>query len=292
MYHGCYVAIVTPFKDNCLDEEGLRKNIRFLLENGSNGIVACATTGESPSLTDDEYEQVIRISVEVSQGKVPVIAGAGTNSTAKTIKLIYRAANCGANAALVVTPYYNKPPQEGLYQHYLKLSGSSRLPIIIYNVPGRTGVNILPETVARLKRDCKNIVGIKEASGNLDQVSEIQRLCGDDFDILSGDDSLTLPMLSIGAKGVISVVANILPRDVSLMCRLFFENNIHEARKIHLKLFPVIKALFIETNPIPIKKAMEFMAMPAGMPRLPLIEMSSQGAERLKKVLIEYGIKL
>jgi 4-hydroxy-tetrahydrodipicolinate synthase len=292
MYKGSYVAIVTPFKDNKLDEKGLRRNIKFLLEKGSSGIVACATTGESPSLSDDEFEMVIRICVEETMGKVPVIGGAGTNSTTKTIKLICRAANCGAKAALVVTPYYNKPTQEGLYQHYRKVSKESSIPIIIYNVPSRTGCNILPKTVARLAEDCKNIVGIKEASGRLDQVSEIQRHCGNGFDILSGDDSLTFPMLAIGAKGVISVVANILPQDVAAMCRLFFEKKIEEARKIHLKLFPVVKALFIETNPIPVKRAMEFMGMPAGRPRLPLIEMGSRNAQLLKKALVEYGIKL
>lgn len=292
MYKGSYVAIVTPFKDNILDEQGLRKNIRFLIDKGSKGIVACATTGESPSLSDDDFEKVVRIAVDETKDKAPVIAGAGTNSTFKTIKLVHKAEEFGAQGALVVTPYYNKPTQEGLYQHYRKISEESGIPIIVYNVPSRTGSNILPMTVAKLAKDCKNIVGIKEASGNLDQVSEIQRLCGDEFDILSGDDSLTFPMLAIGAKGVISVTANILPDKVSSMCKSFFEGNINEARKIHLKLFPVIKALFIETNPIPIKKAMELMGMPAGKPRLPLVEMSQENTAILKKILIEFGIEL
>ncbi|KPJ72110.1 4-hydroxy-tetrahydrodipicolinate synthase [candidate division TA06 bacterium DG_78] len=292
MFKGSYPAIVTPFKDTTLDESGLRKHITFLIENGSSGIVACGTTGEAPSLNDDEYEKVIKTAVEVSENKVPVIAGAGTNSTAKTIKLIHKAEECGAQGVLVVTPYYNKPPQEGLHQHYKKVSEESRLPIIVYNVPGRTGCNILAKTVARLAKECKNIVAIKEASGNLDQVSEIQRLCGDDFDILSGDDSLTLPMLAIGAKGVISVVANILPHEVAQMCSLFFAGNITQARAIHVKLFPVIKALFIETNPIPVKKAMELMGMHAGAPRLPLVEMNKENTEVLKKVLVDYGMKL
>jgi 4-hydroxy-tetrahydrodipicolinate synthase len=292
MYKGSYVAIVTPFKDNILDEQGLRRNIRFLIDKGSKGIVACATTGENPSLSDDDFEKVVRIAVDETKDKVPVIAGAGTNSTFKTIKLVHKAEEFGAQGALVVTPYYNKPTQEGLYQHYLKISEESGIPIIVYNVPSRTGGNILPMTVAKLAKDCKNIVGIKEASGNLDQVSEIQRLCGDEFDILSGDDSLTFPMLAIGAKGVISVTANILPDKVSSMCKSFFEGDINEARKIHLKLFPVIKALFIETNPIPIKKAMELMGMPAGKPRLPLVEMSQENTAILKKILIEFGIEL
>jgi len=292
MNQGSYIAIITPFKDKKLDEQGLRKNIQFLVTSGSSGIVVCATTGESPTLNDDEYESVIRISVEEAKDKIPVIAGAGTNSTAKTIKLVHQAKAYGAQGVLIVTPYYNKPTQEGLYQHYRKVSEESELPIIVYNVPGRTGCNILPKTVARLAKDCKNIVGIKEASGNLDQVSEIQGLCGDDFDILSGDDSLTFPMLAIGAKGVISVIANILPKDVALMCKLFFENKIQQAREIHLKLFPIIKLLFIETSPSPIKKAMELMGMAAGKPRLPLVEMSQENASALKKALTEYGIKL
>lgn len=292
MYQGSYVAIVTPFKNNCLDEDGLKKNVKFLIENGSNGIVACATTGESPNLSDDEYETVIRICVEETKRKVPVIAGAGTNSTTKTIELIHQAKQYGATGVLVVTPYYNKPTQEGLYQHYKALNNEANLPIIIYNVPGRTGTNILPKTVARLVHECRNIVAIKEASGNLDQVSEIIGLLGDRFDVLSGDDSLTLPMLALGANGVISVVANILPKDVAMMCRLFFEGSTAEARKCHLKMFSLMRVLFIETNPIPIKKAMELMGMPAGKPRLPLVEMNSENTAILKNRLIEYGIEL
>lgn len=292
MYKGSYVAIVTPFKENNLDEDGLRRNIRFLVGKGSSGIVACATTGESPSLSDDEFERVIKIAVEETKDNVPVIAGAGTNSTTKTVKFVHKAEEFGAQGVLVVTPYYNKPTQKGLYQHYRKISEESSIPIIVYNVPSRTGCNIMPETVGRLAEDCKNIVGIKEASGSLDQVSEIQRLCGDEFDILSGDDSLTFPMLAIGGKGVISVVANILPNEVALLCKSFFEGNVKQTRDIHLKLFPVIKALFIETNPIPIKKAMELMGMPAGKPRLPLAEMSQENTVVLKKKLIEFGIEL
>uniref|UniRef100_A0A7C4TBE0 4-hydroxy-tetrahydrodipicolinate synthase n=1 Tax=candidate division WOR-3 bacterium TaxID=2052148 RepID=A0A7C4TBE0_UNCW3 len=293
MYQGSFVAIVTPFDDKGrLDEEGLKKNLKFLIKNKSAGIVCCATTGESPVLTEEEYEAIIRISVAECKGKIPIIAGAGTNSTEKTVKMIHRAQNCGADALLIVTPYYNKPTQQGLYQHYKIISSETNLPIIIYNVPGRTGVNILPRTVAQIAKDGKNIVGIKEASGNLDQVCELINIMGDNFDILSGDDSLTLPMLAIGAKGVISVIANIFPRDVADMCALFFEGKIAEAKKIHLKMFPVVKALFIETNPIPIKKAMEMLGMPAGKPRLPLVEMGYENSEILKKCLIEYGINL
>ncbi|MGB3341497.1 MAG: 4-hydroxy-tetrahydrodipicolinate synthase [bacterium] len=292
MYKGSYVAIITPFKDNKLDEEGLRQNIKFLIDKGSSGIVACATTGECPTLNDNEYERVIRIVVEETQNKVPVIAGAGTNSTEKTIKYVHRAIDFGAQGVLVVTPYYNKPTQEGLYQHYSEVSKASSIPIIVYNVPSRTGSNILPKTIARLNQDFENIVGLKAASGNLDQVSEVQRLCGDKFDILSGDDSLTFPMLAIGAKGVISVVANILPDQVALMCAAFFNGDLKQARKIHLDIFPVVKAMFIETNPSPVKKAMELLGMPSGKPRLPLVEMDKANIPILKKALIDYGIEL
>lgn len=292
MYQGSYVAIITPFKDDTLDEAGLKKNLRYIIDNGSAGIVACATTGESPNLSDEEYEKIVSISLEQTVGRIPVIVGAGTNSTAKTIKMVQRAEKLGVQGLLIVTPYYNKPTQHGLYQHYRAISKETDLPIIIYNVPGRTGVNILPQTVARLARDCKNIVAIKEASGNLDQISELANLVGNDFDILSGDDSLTLPMLAIGAKGVISVIANIFPKDVAEMCRLFFNGKFNDAKKLHLKMFPVIKALFIETNPIPVKKAMELMGFAAGSPRLPLIQMSEENVANLRKKLMEYGVEI
>ncbi|MBN2621118.1 4-hydroxy-tetrahydrodipicolinate synthase [candidate division WOR-3 bacterium] len=292
MYQGSYVAIVTPFKNDHLDEQGLRKNIQFLIRKNSSGIVACATTGESPSLSNEEFTRVIDIAVEEAKGQVPVIAGAGTNSTAKTIALCETAAKHGAQGVLIVTPYYNKPTQEGLYQHYRAVSEGCDLPIIIYNVPGRTGCNILPATIARLAADCTTIKGLKEASGILDQVSEVVRLCGDGFDVLSGDDSLTFPMMAIGAKGVISVAANILPGEVALMCAEFLNGKTKKARDIHLRLFPVIKALFLETNPIPVKKAMDLMGLAAGKPRLPLMEMSADNIPRLKKALIDFGIEL
>ncbi len=292
MYKGSYPAIVTPFKADKIDETGLRENINFQIANGSSGVVACATTGESPSLSISEFELVIKIAVEETKNKIPVIAGAGTNSTVKSIELVKRAEKCGAQGFLIVTPYYNKPTQEGLYQHYHEISKSTELPIIIYNVPSRTGCNILPKTVARLAKDNNNIVAIKEASGNLDNVSELQMLLGDNFDILSGDDSLTFPMMVIGAKGVISVAANVLPKPIADMCQLCLAQNFNKAQQIHLKLFPVIKALFIETNPIPVKKAMELMGLPAGKPRLPLVEMTKENTEVLRKALIHFGVDL
>jgi len=292
MFQGSLVAIVTPFTDGALDEKGLRKNLRFLIQNGSNGIVPCATTGESPSLSDDEYERVIKISVEENEGKLPIIAGCGTNSTTKTIKLMHRAQEYGATALLIVTPYYNKPTAEGLYGHYKAVSAETDRPIIIYNVPGRTGTNILPKTVVQLARECKNIAGIKEASGNLEQVSELALLRPKDFAILSGDDALTFPMLALGAEGVISVCANILPKEVSQMCERFRAGDIEGARALHLKMFPVMKALFIESNPIPLKKAMEMLGMAAGKPRLPLAEMNPENARVLKTKLVEFGLKV
>lgn len=293
MFKGSYVAIATPFlKDNTLDEAGLRRNLRFLIQGGSQGIVPCATTGEGPALGEDEYQAIIRITAEETAGKLPVIAGAGTNSTPRTIALMHRAQAAGATALLIVTPYYNKPTAEGLYRHYKALSAETDLPIIVYNVPGRTGINILPRTVARLAAECPNIAGIKEASGNLEQVTELALLAPAGFDILSGDDALTFPMMAIGARGVISVCANILPREVSRMCESFLAGRLDEARGLHLKMFPVIKALFLESNPIPLKKAMEFMGLAAGPPRLPLAEMSPENARVLRERLIEFGIEL
>jgi 4-hydroxy-tetrahydrodipicolinate synthase len=292
MFQGSLVALATPFAGDVLDEKGLRKNLRFLVQNGADGLVPCATTGESPSLSDEEYERVIKITVEENQGKLPVIAGCGTNSTTKTIKLMHRAGEYGATALLVVTPYYNKPTPEGLYRHYRAISAETDLPIIIYNVPGRTGTNILPRTVIQLARECNNIFGIKEASGNLEQISELALGRPQNFAILSGDDALTFPMLALGAEGVISVCANILPREMSRMCERFRAGDIEAARALHLKMFPVMKALFIESNPIPLKKAMELLGMAAGKPRLPLAEMNPENAKVLKSKLVEFGFKI
>jgi len=292
MLQGSLVALVTPFTGDVLDEKGLRKNLRFLIQNGTDGLVPCATTGESPSLSDEEYERVIKITGEENQGKLPVIVGCGTNSTTKTIKLMHRVQEFGATALLIVTPYYNKPTPEGLYRHYLALSAETDLPIVIYNVPGRTGTNILPRTVIQLARECKNIAGIKEASGNLEQISELALGRPRNFAILSGDDALTFPMLALGAEGVISVCANILPQEVSRMCERFRAGDIDAARALHLKMFPVMKALFIESNPIPLKKAMDMLGMAAGKPRLPLAEMSPENAKVLRTRLVEFGFKL
>ncbi len=269
---GSIVALVTPFDKNYqLDLEGLKKNIRFQLANNTNGFVPCGTTGESPTLSVEEWEQIVKTTIETVNGQKPGIPGTGTNSTDKTIALTKKAKDLGADACLIVTPYYNKPTQEGLYQHYRAIALSVKLPIIIYNIPGRTAVNMLPSTLERLYKEFPDIIiGVKEASGNLDQVSEIIHRCGKNFIVLSGDDALTLPILSIGGKGVISVIANIVPRILAKMIEHFFNGNIKKAYELNTKLYILGKAMFIETNPGPIKYAMSVLGMPAGPLRLPL----------------------
>ncbi|MEO0088538.1 MAG: 4-hydroxy-tetrahydrodipicolinate synthase [candidate division WOR-3 bacterium] len=290
MFRGSIVALITPFKNGKLDIEGLKKNLQFQLENGTDGFLPCGTTGETPSLEEDEWIEIVKTTIEFVNKRKPVIVGTGTNNTKKTIKYTVLAEKLGADACLVVAPYYNKPTQEGLYQHFKEVSQSVKIPIILYNIPSRTGVNILPKTLARLVSDCKNIIGIKEASGNLDQVSEIISILGNNFVVFSGDDSLTLPILSLGGKGVISVLANILPKETHLLVKNFLEGNIREAQKIHLRYFKLMKALFIETNPIPVKTAMNLMGLPAGELRLPLTPMTKENLEYLKSIMQELNL--
>lgn len=290
MFIGSIVALVTPFKNGKLDIEGFKKNLQFQLENDTDGFLPCGTTGEAPSLEEEEWAEVVKTTIEFINKRKPVIVGTGTNNTKKTIRYTQLAEKFGADACLVVAPYYNKPTQEGLYQHFKEVSQSVKIPIILYNIPSRTGVNILPKTLERLVSDCKNIIGIKEASGILDQVSEIISRLGNDFIVLSGDDSLTLPILSLGGKGVISVLANILPKETHLLVKNFLKGNISEAQKIHLKYFKLMKALFIETNPIPIKTAMNLMGLPAGELRLPLTPMAKENLEYLKSVMKELNL--
>lgn len=284
---GSIVALVTPFnKNKKLDLAGLQKNILFQLKNKTNGFVPCGTTGESPTLTEAEWEQVVRTTINTVNGKKPVIPGTGTNSTEKTIHLTQKAKELGADACLVVAPYYNKPTQEGLYQHYRAIAKSVKLPIIIYNIPGRTGVNILPKTFERLYKEfSEDIIGVKEASGSLDQVTEIINRCGKDFTILSGDDSLTLPILSVGGKGVISVIANIVPKQMVEMIDRYFKGETKKASELNQKLSPLYKAMFIETNPIPIKYAMSVMGMPSGPMRLPLTPPSAENQKIIREAL-------
>jgi 4-hydroxy-tetrahydrodipicolinate synthase len=289
LFTGSFAALVTPFKDGSLDEKGLRENVRFQIRNGSSGLVPCGTTGESPTLSLEEWKRVVEISVEEAKGKVHIIAGTGTNSTSATVERTMMARDLGAAAALVVTPYYNKPTQDGLYEHYRTVAVESRFPLVLYNVPGRTGVNLYPETVRKLSM-LDEVVALKDASGDLAQAGETARLCKDGLDILSGDDILTLPLLALGARGVISVIANILPSETSGMISSFLSGNVLDARLAHERLLPVARALFLETNPIPVKAAMEMLGMPAGSPRLPLTEMSEKKRALLRTALAEYGL--
>ena len=290
MFKGSIVAIVTPFHNGKVDEKKLRELIDFQIKNGTSGIVPCGTTGESATLTFDEHEKVIEITIEQVNKRVPVIAGTGSNSTEEAIMLTRQAASAGADASLQVSPYYNRPTQAGLYKHFKAIAQSVKIPVILYNIAGRTGVNIEPETIAALAKDCKNIVAVKEASGSLEQMSRIKALSPAGFQLMSGDDSLTLPVLSIGGTGIISVVANIVPRDVADLVSAFEKGNIKKAQSLHYKLLPLIKAVFIETNPIPIKTAMGLLGMCEADLRLPMCEMSADNLGKLKKALKNYGL--
>src|SRR3989338_5936092 len=290
MFKGSIVAIVTPFRDGKIDEQKLRDLIEFQLKNGTSGIVPCGTTGESATLSFEEHGRVIEITIEQVKKRIPVIAGTGSNSTEEAIMLTKHAAKAGADASLQVSPYYNRPTQKGLYEHFKAVADSVDIPIILSNIVSRTGVNIEPETLAKLAQDCKNIVAVKEASGNLEQMSRIKQLCGKNFDLLSGDDSLTLPVLSIGGTGIISVVANIVPRDVADLVSEFEKGNIKKAQEIHYKLLPLVKAMFIETNPIPVKTSMGLMGMIEPTLRLPMCTMSEANLEKLKNELKAYKL--
>ncbi len=289
MIKGAIVAIVTPFKAGKVDEEGLRSLIEFQIENGTDGIVPCGTTGESATLSYDEHNRVIDITIEAVGGRVPVIAGTGSNSTSETIMLTKHAEKAGADAALLITPYYNKPTQEGLYRHYRAVSEAVDIPLILYNVPGRTGVNMLPDTIARLA-EFKNIVGIKEATGNMAQVSDIIERCPEDFVVLSGDDFTTFPILCLGGKGVISVTSNVAPGDVASMIDAFEQGDIEGARAIHYRLMPLNSAMFLETNPIPVKTALSIIGRIEEEFRLPLCPMLKKNRELLVETLRAYKL--
>ncbi|MBI1883504.1 MAG: 4-hydroxy-tetrahydrodipicolinate synthase [Chlamydiae bacterium] len=282
MFRGSMVALVTPFKKGKVDEEALVKLVEFHVKEGTKALVPCGTTGESPTLSHEEHKRVIEIVIEASARRVPVIAGTGSNSTDEAIELTHYAESVGADAALLIAPYYNRPTQNGLYEHFAAIAKNVNIPIILYNIPGRTGVNVLPETMARLSK-IKNIVAVKEASGSLDQMSQIASLC--DMALISGDDSLTLPILSIGGVGVISVAANILPRKVQDMIEAWDRGQIHLAQQIHFEIFSLTKALFIETNPTPIKTAMAMMGLITEELRLPLVKMGEENRKVLEKEL-------
>lgn len=289
MIKGSIVAIVTPFKNGKIDEKALRKLIEFQIKNGTDGIVPCGTTGESATLSYEEHERVIELTVEAVNKKISVIAGTGSNSTKEAIELTRHAEKAGADAALLITPYYNKPTQEGLFQHFKAVSEEVSIPLIVYNVPSRTGVNMLPETVARL-HELKNIAGIKEATGDLKQVSHIIKLCRNDFVVLSGDDFVTLPMLAVGAKGVISVTSNVIPSDVAQMIDAFFAGDYKKAAERHFKMWDINIAMFLETNPIPVKTALAMMGMITPEMRLPLAPMAEMNLKKLKNALINYKL--
>ncbi|MFH1858640.1 MAG: 4-hydroxy-tetrahydrodipicolinate synthase [Candidatus Omnitrophota bacterium] len=287
MFKGSIVALVTPFANGKVDEKALRDLVEFHIQNKTDAISPCGTTGESPTLSHEEHKRVIQIVVEQVRKRVPVIAGTGSNATEEALELTRFAKRIGADAGLMVCPYYNKPTQEGIFRHFEKVAKEVDLPIILYNIPGRSGVNMTPETIARLSK-IETIVAVKEAAGSLDQVSQIFSLC--DITVVSGDDSLTLPMMSVGAKGVISVVANIAPKDVAAMTHSALEGSWDKARELHYKLLPLCKILFVETNPIPVKSAMELLGMIKGELRLPLCPMSEGNAALLKKALVDYGL--
>ena len=289
MFTGSIVALVTPFRDGRVDEKGLRELIEYQMDNGTNGIVPCGTTGESATLSHKEHQHLVEITVDAVRKLVPVIAGTGSNSTEEAVSLTQHALVAGADAALMITPYYNKPTQEGLYQHFCKVASEVEIPIILYNVPSRTGVNLLPSTVARLAK-IGNIVGIKEASGSLQQIIDIIALCGEDFIVLSGDDFLVLPILAVGGKGVISVVANVAPRDMAELVRAFQGGNLARAKALQYKLRPLNDAMFLETNPIPVKTALALMGKISGELRLPLCPMAEPNLNRLQATLKEYGV--
>ena len=289
MFKGSIVAIVTPFKNGEVDEDAYRNLIEFHIENGTSAIVPCGTTGESATLDHKEHARVIDIAVQAVNKRVPVIAGTGGNSTREAIELSEHAREVGVDATLQVTPYYNKPTQEGLYQHFSAIAKAVPLPQVLYNVPGRTSVNMLPETVARLA-ELPEMVAIKEASGDLQQMAEIINLAGDKITLLSGDDNITLPSLAIGGKGVISVVANIVPKETSDLVRLWEEGKTEEAREIFYKLFPLCQAMFYETNPIPIKTSVALMGMIQDEMRLPLSAMAPANLKKLKKALTAFGL--
>jgi len=289
MFKGAIVAIVTPFKKGKVDEGALRELIEFQIANGTDGIVPCGTTGESPVLSHKEHDRVIEITVDAVKKRVPVIAGTGSNSTDEALRLTKHAYEVGADGALMVCPYYTRPTQEGLYQHYKLIAEKVPIPIIVYNIPGRTGVNMTPETLARLAK-IKNIVGVKEAAGSLQQMADIIRLCGPDFSVLSGDDFFTFPLLCLGGHGIISVVSNVAPADMAALIDSFNAGNIKKARTLHYKLTPLVSSLFIETNPAPVKAALALMGKIQYEIRMPLWKLSDANYEKLRKTMQDYGL--
>jgi 4-hydroxy-tetrahydrodipicolinate synthase len=282
--------MVTPFRNGDVDEAKMRELVEFHVSHGTDGLIPCGTTGESPTLSHDEHRRVVELVIEAARGRIPVIAGTGSNSTAEAIDLTRHAERAGAAGALVVNPYYNKPTQEGLYRHFRAVAESVAIPILVYNIQSRTAVNVETATLERLVRDAKNVAGVKEASGSLDQMSQVVAACGPDFSVLSGDDILTLALLAIGGHGVVSVIANILPRETAEMVHAALDGDWKRARDLHYKLFPLARAAFLETNPIPIKEAMALASMIEPEFRLPMCRMSDANRERLRAILKPFAL--
>lgn len=292
MFEGAYTALVTPFKNEKIDYDALEKHIEFQIKEGIDGVIPMGTTGESPTISFEEHEEFIRRVVKIVNKRVKVIAGTGANSTSEAIWLTKGAEDAGVDAALSVNPYYNKPTQKGLVAHYEAIAKATKLPVILYNIPGRSGVNFLPESINELLQKVDNIAAMKEASGDITQMMRLVELCGDRITLLSGDDNLLLPLLSIGGKGVISVLSNIVPADVKRVITLFNEQKTEEAKAAFYKILPLCRAMFLETNPIPVKAAMEMIGFCGGDLRLPLVPLSDSNRDILRKTLTDYGVKL
>ena len=290
MFTGTYTASVTPFRDGVIDEDALENLIRFQIKGGVDGIVPVGTTGESPTVDFAEHVRVIELAVKFSAGKIKVLAGTGANATREAIELTQAAEKAGADGSLQVAPYYNKPTQEGLYQHFKTIARATRLPIVLYSIPSRCGVEIGIETVKRLAADSKNIVGIKESGGSCDRVSQLRAALGPKFIILSGDDSLTLPFLAVGANGVISVASNVIPREVAQMVKAFLTGKNAAAMRLHEKFYPLFKDLFIETNPVPVKAALAMMKLISEEYRLPLVPMTPKNWDTLRTTMKRCGV--
>lgn len=290
LFIGTYTAIVTPFKNGTLDESALERLVKAQIKGGVDGIVPVGTTGESPTLDYEEHIRVIELAVEFAHGKIKVLAGTGGNSTSEAIYLTKAAEEAGADGTLQVAPYYNKPSQEGLFQHFHAIARATKMPVVLYSIPGRCGIEIAVDTVNRLAHDSVNIVGIKEAGGNVDRVSQLRQVLGPKFTILSGDDSLTLPFMAVGANGVVSVASNVIPREVAHLVDAFAKGKVGLAQRIHAKYYPLFKDLFIETNPVPVKAALAMMGMMAEEYRLPLVAMSGKNRDALRATLKACGV--
>jgi 4-hydroxy-tetrahydrodipicolinate synthase len=290
-FEGSYCALVTPFdSEGRFDEDTYRELIRRQISGGTAGLVPCGSTGEAATLLHEEFRRAIEVACAESRGDVPVVAGVGANATWKAVETAREAESLGADALLLLAPYYNKPTQEGLYQHFRAVARETRLPIMLYNIPGRTAVNVTPATIARVARDCPNVIAVKEAAGSLDQVSEILALAPKGFTVMSGDDSLTIPMMAVGARGVVSVTANVAPKQSAALVTAFLKGDVKKAAELHRKLFPLTKALFAETNPIPVKAALGMMGLCRPEPRLPLTPLSAAARPALRKALKDFGL--